>query len=333
MNCSEFNEKISVYIDDELSKDEKDKFELHISTCKTCREEYDNMINIIKSLSEIENKPIPDNFDETLRIKLEKERKKAYNKSLYKKYLPIAAGLLVIVTSTYFINNIIKIDNKQDLGVNKEIASTYKEEKIKADKDQESELKSINIDKNNDLAKKEDVSKETKNSNIIYEDNSYKNNSKSENKIEEQSSEPLIASSSDTNENLNYKIENINENAELTEDLSENNIRAFSKVEKSIMLDNNINEKYSNIGEIISIEMGYIEGNKGTWHYSIDSKGIIELISENIESVGTKKVYVWKFKTIGLGKINIKYELYEDTVPDKIYETKEYIINVVKQNE
>lgn len=322
MNCSEFNEKISFYIDNELPESEKNQFELHLSSCKKCSEEFEDMINFIKSLNEIEDEPIPNNYDEILRIKLEKEKKRVYNKSLYRRYLPIAAGLMITITSAYFINSIINVDNKQDLKLSKKIESSYKKEKTEVEKVQQSELALSDENKNDTLVKKENISKEVKNSKeipkIINSDNVIKN----ENNIEEKSNESLIASSPDINENLDYNIESSNKN-----------IRSFSKVENYAMSDNNTNEKNVNIGEIISIEIPEEEGNKGTWHYNMDNDGIVEVISEDIQFVENKKIHIWKIKALKEGKINIKYELYEEGVPDKIYDSKEHTINVDKQNE
>lgn len=99
MNCIEFDEKISLYIDDQLDSFDRKEFELHLLECDSCREEYEEMINILKYTAEMEEVELPDNYRSTLRKKLEEETSKTrYARRFNWRVLSsVAAGLLLLV--------------------------------------------------------------------------------------------------------------------------------------------------------------------------------------------------------------------------------------------
>lgn len=96
MNCSDFIDKISLYIDDEMTEIDKKEFELHILKCDKCRQEYEDMIYILKNVREQEQVELPDNYRFELRRKLKetaKEKKKISWGTIYS----IAAGLIIMI--------------------------------------------------------------------------------------------------------------------------------------------------------------------------------------------------------------------------------------------
>lgn len=117
-NCSDFQEVISLYIDDCLDADEKDALLKHIENCPECREELQSLQEIVgmfNSLSEEELIP-PGSFRRELRKKLEKEQKAAkvsylnkftkfVNKSSLKTWMPLAAAAVLLFVIVPVLTN------------------------------------------------------------------------------------------------------------------------------------------------------------------------------------------------------------------------------------
>lgn len=107
MKCEQVREMISLYIDNELSKEEKIEFEKHIKGCKECYDEYLSILEVVKSINSIEELPLPEGFRDDLRIKLE-ENQRANKNMRFKgisKWTSVAAILVVgvIFLSAIFI--------------------------------------------------------------------------------------------------------------------------------------------------------------------------------------------------------------------------------------
>ncbi|WIV10517.1 DUF4349 domain-containing protein [Proteiniborus sp. MB09-C3] len=98
MNCNDFIDNISSYIDNEMTEIEKKDFELHISKCDSCRQEYECMISILKNVNNQEQVELPDNYRLELRRKLKEtaQEKKTLN---WRVISSIAAGLIVMIIS------------------------------------------------------------------------------------------------------------------------------------------------------------------------------------------------------------------------------------------
>ena len=113
MNCNEVMDKLSLYIDRELSDDEIHLMEEHIKDCENCQkelEEYNNLISILQNLPEEEP---PEGYCQRLHNKL-KEANASQSKNLkinkfnrfkWMKYGSIAAAL-VLVFLVYGLNNL-----------------------------------------------------------------------------------------------------------------------------------------------------------------------------------------------------------------------------------
>lgn len=107
MNCKEFNNKLSEYIDDELNDIEMRKMTQHLIECEKCRFEYEFMIEIMdNSKEELE---LPKNYHDSLCKKIENEKNNIHvmkNKKVkiieMKKFIPylsVAAALVLLVTT------------------------------------------------------------------------------------------------------------------------------------------------------------------------------------------------------------------------------------------
>src|SRR5665648_255048 len=76
MICKECRQKISLYLDDELSKEEKIEFESHINSCPECSTELGKVKSIVQTLNEITLEELPVGYCKNLHIKLKEVAEK-----------------------------------------------------------------------------------------------------------------------------------------------------------------------------------------------------------------------------------------------------------------
>ena len=62
MKCSQVQEKLSAYLDREISNEEKGRIDDHIKTCKICREELASLTELNSTLDTLESIEIPPYF-------------------------------------------------------------------------------------------------------------------------------------------------------------------------------------------------------------------------------------------------------------------------------
>lgn len=105
MKCNEISDILSLYIDNELSKDEKDKIENHLLSCKDCQkelEEYKKVISAVQNLPEVEP---PEGYCSRLHEKLLYARQSnekppkivSHSRFRWMKYASIAAALVLVL--------------------------------------------------------------------------------------------------------------------------------------------------------------------------------------------------------------------------------------------
>lgn len=115
MDCREFNNKISLYIDNQLDETERYDFEKHMNECEECKMYYDETVQILKFTSDVEDVELPDNYKATLRSKLELEvTEKKKRKVSWRQLTTIAASLLLVVVAYGFISNNINLLGVKD---------------------------------------------------------------------------------------------------------------------------------------------------------------------------------------------------------------------------
>lgn len=106
MDCRNFEELSSLYIDNMLSKEEAASFEAHLENCEECNMKLKNLQLIVESMNEIDEIELPDNFTASLREKLQeievKPKKKKWQN--WKVFSAVAAGLLVTVLTASLLN-------------------------------------------------------------------------------------------------------------------------------------------------------------------------------------------------------------------------------------
>ncbi|MZQ75375.1 MAG: hypothetical protein GT589_04360 [Peptoclostridium sp.] len=111
MKCRECLESLDLYIDGALSEAEKKALENHIGECESCKAEYEALSDIIAGLQSLEEEPLPEGFDESLREKLEQislpvsQTSKIRGLKPYRWMAYIAASLLVLAGSYAIFEN------------------------------------------------------------------------------------------------------------------------------------------------------------------------------------------------------------------------------------
>ena len=101
MRCHECEDKITLYIDGLLTKEETENMKAHIGECEECRQVYRQTHKMVDILKQIEPVNVPLSFHSDLMDKIEKERQSNEDKKIiniqrwsYKKALPIVAVLM-----------------------------------------------------------------------------------------------------------------------------------------------------------------------------------------------------------------------------------------------
>lgn len=128
MKCNEISDKLSLYIDNELSHEEMRQMEEHLQTCENCQKElkeYRELISMLQSLPEQEP---PEGYCKRLHNKLlenkpgQKTKKtskiKNINRSKWMKYGSIAAALVLVFA-------VAGINNLGNLGMKAKNESSY----------------------------------------------------------------------------------------------------------------------------------------------------------------------------------------------------------------
>ena len=102
--CSEIKELISLFIDDELTPDERMEFEEHIAGCEECRNELDELTEIVGFCRATTEEELPDNFKTELHQKLlevqrqsEAAARTAFFRSRYFKLFSSVAAVFLLV--------------------------------------------------------------------------------------------------------------------------------------------------------------------------------------------------------------------------------------------
>lgn len=152
MNCNEFIDNISSYIDNDMNEVEKKEFELHILECNKCRQEYEDMIKILEIVKSQDQVELPDNYRLELKRKL-KEAAKEEKRINWGVLSSIAAGLIIMIISfSMFYNKLPFMGQKQYLSKSNEIESPKESmgfdasEHIASVDDEEIEMKSAYTD-------------------------------------------------------------------------------------------------------------------------------------------------------------------------------------------
>jgi chaperonin cofactor prefoldin len=108
MICKECRQKISLYLDNELTDEEKTRFENHISECEDCRNEFEKIKSLVKELNSIPMEELPEGYCKKLHMKLKDarpEEKKTKRRFGIRKMSAIAAALIIVLVVPLALNS------------------------------------------------------------------------------------------------------------------------------------------------------------------------------------------------------------------------------------
>lgn len=140
MNCSEVNELISLYIDNELNEKERADFEEHLQSCETCRREVEEITRLVQACGGIEEEELPEGFKEELHVKLvaadagENAEKKLLIFPLKKirMFVSIAAGFVVVVLAALLFRAMLLTPSKTESSANDMLAENQQKSAAKS---------------------------------------------------------------------------------------------------------------------------------------------------------------------------------------------------------
>lgn len=320
MNCDKFRENISYYIDDILDDNDKREFEDHMNSCEQCKDEYEQMLILIDSLNSVEQVPLPDNYDETLRKKLNNEKVKVKKK--WNKYMYIAASLAIVFFSVQNIDNLKTLEVQENPNI--EVSEYSNQEDLQQNPTQNSDKENIEVGDNNteDMKIVPEVSDDKETNNSVPEKKEVASTYNMNPPIDDESSvedEPSIQNI----EMLQKENDNNIMNTQMAED------ERLKQKTRSINQFSSLNEYQKNVkvGDDFDITL---ENPKGTSYSMVcdDEDSLIEFISQSISENEEGYSYTWKFKAIKEGKIKINYILHDKTDKNKIYNEVVYEINI-----
>src|SRR6056297_2315764 len=121
MNCKEFEERISLYIDKKLTDKEAAEFEEHLNKCENCRINLENTKTIVEIVRDTPLEKLPEGYCEKLHYKLiEKKPKNRWN---WKRITAIAASFVVLLGATFAFSNLgMGGKSSDDMGFMEELA-------------------------------------------------------------------------------------------------------------------------------------------------------------------------------------------------------------------
>lgn len=135
-SCSEVNERISLYIDQELSQEERVQFEEHIHSCSACKAELEDILQVVELCRGMEEEELPANFKEDLHrklleVKIQEEKTNSSRAAMtrfIRIFSPIAACLvLVLLVRGAFLSGMFNMgkasSSAQDMMAKSEMAS------------------------------------------------------------------------------------------------------------------------------------------------------------------------------------------------------------------
>ncbi|CAH2212605.1 zf-HC2 domain-containing protein [Tepidibacter aestuarii] len=324
MNCDKFRENISYYIDDILDDNDKHEFENHMNNCDQCRCEYEQMLVLIDSLNSVDQVPLPDNYDETLRKKLNNERVKGKRK--WSKYMYIAASLAIVFFSTQNIDKLKTIDTQESSNI--EISETSNNEDAQQSPMQDSNMENVedgnvnmeNVDIVSTVSDNEKTSTSAPKKKEVSSDYSMKSsvdNQKPDQNIQTVQNEPIVQNEqSENNDIMNIQM--------ASDEPLEQKTRSIAQFSM-----NNEYQKNVKVGESFEITL---QNSKGTKYSMVceDENSLIEFISQSVSEDEKNYSYTWKFKAIKEGTINISYILHDENDKHKVYNEVVYEINIQK---
>lgn len=131
MDCRQFRESMSLWIDGILDQQEQKRFIQHMESCENCRRELKEYKNMVFLLRNMEEEPLPEGFHERLHSRLVEETKsfeqlpKDDAKSArWMRWIGAVAAIFVLLFSVKALNKVALWGDRQAKEERMEIEST-----------------------------------------------------------------------------------------------------------------------------------------------------------------------------------------------------------------
>lgn len=128
MNCIEYSELISAYVDEMLSPQEEEKLMRHLKTCQSCQEELESLKQLQRMCHLIEEVSLPDTFHEELMQRLECEKK--VKPLLQWKWQYGGALVATMMVGIIFWNQLGSMDFNNEIAIEYTIQSQVAEARV-----------------------------------------------------------------------------------------------------------------------------------------------------------------------------------------------------------
>lgn len=106
-NCSEYRELFTLYIDNELDDNTREKFENHVKNCEACRTEMEEIMQVMNLCASMSEEELPETFKEKLHKKLVDVNKKEIEArrilSFKNKYIKIISSVAAVLLLAFIL--------------------------------------------------------------------------------------------------------------------------------------------------------------------------------------------------------------------------------------
>ncbi|NLN40580.1 MAG: hypothetical protein GX160_01045 [Clostridiales bacterium] len=114
MDCKNFNEYISLYLDEILDEEDKKEFEEHLNQCPQCKKEFEETQKVVSLVKELGEEPVPHGFRESIINRLGRLRKNQTSNLI--RWIAAMAGVIIIFLSVKAIK-----DTRFTAGIDREV--------------------------------------------------------------------------------------------------------------------------------------------------------------------------------------------------------------------
>ncbi len=103
--CTDIEKSLNAYIDGELTDTERESISSHLLSCRSCRDEYEQLLQVNYMLSEFDAPAFSPHLQDRLKSISEEKRQSLFRPLQYLKPLPVAASIIITIFAALFLGN------------------------------------------------------------------------------------------------------------------------------------------------------------------------------------------------------------------------------------
>lgn len=131
-DCDNIKKLFDLYIDEEISAEDKNTLFEHLEKCDECKAEFDSIKNIMGVVKNLPEAELPDNFHEELMAKIKTNNRKKFD---FRWFGSIAAAVVVLAIGVTKLGDLYSIKNMDNATGAESFALAQEEESIKSEDD------------------------------------------------------------------------------------------------------------------------------------------------------------------------------------------------------